>query len=206
MTTKEFVALERKLLPDLPDFEVKGTLLFIKPIGSVLRGFCFEGSSFSKESFYINVFFLPMYIPMDDLGFTFVDRLRSAESGGWESTHPNLDSDLRAAVHDRVPYLRSLCTPIDIVKAIRPKTKLPNPHVHEAFAYSLIKAGDYQSAVDVIKGIPPMVDSAVDWQRALQERVLLIQEKLQRSPEEALQQLDAWEVESFRNLKLEAYR
>jgi hypothetical protein len=49
VTTKEFVAIEKRLLPDFPGFAVKGTLMFIQPLGNTLRGFHWEPSAFSKR-------------------------------------------------------------------------------------------------------------------------------------------------------------
>ena len=72
MTTKEFIALEKSLLPDLPDFAVKGPLMFIPPAERLLRGISFEGSSFDKTSFYVTVFVMPLCIPTKHLYFNLV--------------------------------------------------------------------------------------------------------------------------------------
>ena len=53
MRAKDFVTLEKRLLPNLPNFTIKGPLLFIVPIGHTLRGFHFDGSSFDKKAFYV---------------------------------------------------------------------------------------------------------------------------------------------------------
>jgi hypothetical protein len=51
LTTREFVSLEKSLLPELPGFAIKGPLMFIPPAERLLRGISFEGSSFDKTSF-----------------------------------------------------------------------------------------------------------------------------------------------------------
>src|SRR5207249_2828862 len=75
MTTKEFIALAKSLMLDLPGFTFKGRLMFIKPVKQVLRGICFEPSAFDKRAFYVNVFALPLCVPTRHLYFNFGKRV-----------------------------------------------------------------------------------------------------------------------------------
>ena len=59
MKTREFVNLEKRLLQDLPGFAIKGSLMFISPVGHTLRGFCFDTSGFDKRAFYLWSLFMP---------------------------------------------------------------------------------------------------------------------------------------------------
>jgi hypothetical protein len=63
MKTKRFVAIGKQLLTKFPDFSVMGSLMVLRPLRDTLRGFYFESSAFSKEDFYINIFFMSLYIP-----------------------------------------------------------------------------------------------------------------------------------------------
>lgn len=51
MKTKDFAALGRRLLPALPGFRVEGDMIFMHPIAHILRGICFDGSSFDAKLF-----------------------------------------------------------------------------------------------------------------------------------------------------------
>ena len=81
MTTKEFVSLEKRLLPELPGFAIKGPLMLIRPVECMLRGISFEGSSFDKTSFYVTMFVMPLCVPTNHLYLNFGSRVRRAEGG-----------------------------------------------------------------------------------------------------------------------------
>jgi len=52
MKVREFESLFRKyLLADLPGFEQKGPLLFVRPAVHLLRAFYFDGSGFDGSGF-----------------------------------------------------------------------------------------------------------------------------------------------------------
>ena len=95
MKTRKFVDLERRLAMDFPDFAIKGTLMFLSPPIRLLRGLCFEGSSFDKTSFYVNFFVLPLCRPTDHLYFSFGGRVRCPGGGDrWNVESPNLRWEL----------------------------------------------------------------------------------------------------------------
>lgn len=75
MKKKEFERMFKQWLPELPGFAVKGHLLYKEPIGHILRGFCGEGSGFSKTDFTIHVFAQPLYEPEDFLWFSYGKRI-----------------------------------------------------------------------------------------------------------------------------------
>jgi hypothetical protein len=60
--------------------EVKGNLLFQKPIQDVLCGLCLESSGFSASAFYPNIFVQPMYEKASCLVFSIGERFR----GNWQ--------------------------------------------------------------------------------------------------------------------------
>src|ERR1700730_11760587 len=106
MKTKEFVAIEKALLPELPDFAIKGSMMLMRPVEYVLRGICFEGSDFDKTSFCVNVFALPPCVPTKHLYFIFGSRLRIAGADRWNANDPDVIAELGEAIRrDAMPFL-----------------------------------------------------------------------------------------------------
>src|SRR5579862_3328741 len=113
MKTKEFLSLEKRLLPSFPGFSVKASLMLIPPVHHTLRGFDFDASGFSKDKFYVNAFYLPLCIPQKHLSFTFGKRLKGT---GWHAAAPNLEAELIPAMKKEVQFLSSLRTPKDVLE------------------------------------------------------------------------------------------
>jgi len=208
MTTREFVALEKRLLPNLSNFVIKGRLMFIAPIARALRGFHFDPSAFSKQAFYVDMFFMPLCVPTKHVHFTFGHRVKS----GWSADDPNLETKLTLAMQEEVPFLAGLNTAIDVARALEPLTKTHNPHCHEAFAYTLLQAGEMPAALHALDTLLALIDSVkranpdVTWELEIAARALLIRDKLLDKPEDAHQQLAAWEAETVRKLGLQEFR
>jgi hypothetical protein len=207
VTTKELVAIEKRLLPAFPGFAVKGALMFIQPLGDTLRGFHWEPSAFSKNDFYVNAFFLPLYVPTKHLHFTFGRRV--GRNKRWIADTTELDNALSSEMLKEVPFLSSLRTATDVAKALEPLTKpneagYVNPHNYEALAYTLVRTGETNAAGRVIDTLLKKANLAVDWEREIASRAQLIRDKLLEVPEKAQELLAAWESETIRNLGLES--
>jgi len=73
MKKKEKIIILKEILIALGDdgtkFEINNDIAFVKPIGNCYRGICIDDSRFSKEEFYIEIFFVPLYIPTDHVYF-----------------------------------------------------------------------------------------------------------------------------------------
>jgi hypothetical protein len=204
--TKEFVMLEKRLLPDLPGFAIKGALLFIPPVEHTLRGFHFEGSDFDKTSFYVWRFFLPLTVPRNHLSFSFGNRLRIRGADRWSAEEPDFERILTKTMQDEVPLLKKLKRLEDVLEALRLlKESSKDPYKHEAFAYILARAGDIGAAEKALENLLRLLDPSVQWQRDMGNRAQLLRTKLQLSPEQAMHQLRDWEAESIRNLGLQNY-
>jgi hypothetical protein len=206
VTTKEFVVIEKRLLPDFPGFAVKGALMFIQPLGNTLRGFHWEPSAFSKRDFYVNMFFLPLYVPTKHLHFTFGHRVGGSKR--WSADSRGLENALSSEMQKEVPFLNSLETTKEVAKALEPLTKpnkvgYVNPHCYEAFAYALVQAGEMTAARDAINTLLNKVNLTVDWESEIASRAQLIRDKILDKPEKARELLAAWNSETIRNLKLE---
>lgn len=211
MRTKDFVALEKRLLPKLENFTINGPLLFIVPIGHTLRGFHFEGSSFDKHSFYVDAFFMPLYVPSQHVHFTFGHRVRDGGGDRWNTERAAFEAALEAAVQKEVPFLASLNTALDVATALKPLARRSNPHCHEAFAYALVQAGEIRAALDAIDTLLRLVESLkrvnpkLTWELEIAERAQLLKTKLTTNPKDASAQLAAWESETIRNLGLDTF-
>ncbi len=209
MRTKDFVALEKRLLLKLPNFTTKGQLLFIVPLGHTLRGFHFDGSSFDKESFYVNAFFMPLCVPSEHLQLTFGRRLRAGGGDRWSTAIPGFEAILEAAVQKEIPFLAGLRTARDVADALTPPGT--NPHCHEALAYALAQAGEIRAAVAAIDALLGLIDSVrrvnpkLTWELEIANRAQSLKTKLTENPEDAAAQLTRWEFETIRNLGLESF-
>src|SRR5215470_8624224 len=81
MQQKEFANYAKKhLLPDLQGFEVKGRFIFQVPVKEIFRGFIFDSSGFSAETFHPEAFVQPLYVPTANFTMTLGERFR----GVWE--------------------------------------------------------------------------------------------------------------------------
>jgi len=209
MRAKDFVTLEKRLLPNLPNFTIRGPLLFIVPIGHTLRGFHFDGSSFDKKAFYVNAFFMPLYVPSQHIHLTFGRRLRDGGGDRWRTDELGYETALEAAVQKEVPFLASLTTALDVANALKPLGS--NLHCHEAFAYALAQGGEIRAAVDAIDTLLEVVESVkrvnpkLTWELKIAERAQLLKAKLTANLDDAIAQLAAWESETIHNLGLESF-
>ena len=209
MKTTDFVAIEKRLLPKLPNFTIKGALLFMIPLGHTLRGFHFDGSSFDKESFYVNAFFMPLYVPSRHVHLTFGRRLRTGGGDRWSKENVGFEAALEAAVQKEVPFFAGLKTALDVANALQPPGN--NLHCHEAFAYALAQAGETRAALDAIDTMLRLIDSLkrvnsnLTWELEIAARAQLIKTKLTASPDKAIIQFAEWEAETIHNLGLETF-
>ncbi len=206
MTIKEFVVIEKRLLSDFPGFTVKGALMFIQPLGDTLRGFHWEPSAFSKSDFYVNMFFLPLYVPTKHLHFTFGHRLGGDKR--WSADSPDLKNALGSEMKKELPFLNSLKAAKEVAKALETLTKpnkvgYVNPHCYEAFAYALVQAEQIAAAGDVIETLLNKVNLTVGWESEIASRAQMIRDKLLDKSEKAQELLAAWKSETIRNLRLE---
>lgn len=204
MTTKEFVLLEKRLLPSFPGFAVKGRLMFIPPVEHTLRGFNFEPSGFNKKALYITSFFLPLCVPKKYLSYEFGNRLKGT---GWRADMADLETVLTAAMQKEVPFLNSLQTPSDVLEAIKLRVRdSKNPYHHEAAAYVLARIGEVSEAVAALDRLLQLLDLNVGWQRDMADRARALKSQLVSDPAAAQKQLDVWEAETAKNLGLEEFR
>ena len=199
MRAKEFIELEKRLLRSLPaGLAIKERMCFISPVRGTLRGFYFDPSRFDRKAFYVYMFFLPLCAPLTDIHLTFGHRI----GGSWKVDEPGCEEELTRRMQDEMAFLRDLETPRDVARALEPFASLGNPHCREAFAYSLIQAGDGKAAARALSSLLAGIDTTAPWQPEIASRVSGMQGKLSRRIQEAQEQLSQWESESIQNLGL----
>lgn len=196
MRKKDFAALGRKLLVSLPGYHVKGALIFAEPTNPILRGIAFDGSSHSKTSFYIYVFFQPLCVPAEHIHFTFGFRLTdSAGVGGWESDRPNLVTDISKSLSKQaLPFLQkvvSLEGAAETLDAMRSS----NTHVNEASAFCRILTGDTALALKRLENITGF-NREIEWQDQQASRIESMIQMLRADLEAAKQRLLIWQTET----------
>lgn len=207
MTTKEFVSLEKGLLPKLPGFAIKGPLMLIPPVVSLLRGISFEGSS-DKTSFYVNVFVMPLCVPTNYIYYNFGNRVRHVGGGDrWSIGMPKLTAELGEALKlQAVPFLSRAESLLDFVEMAKAKEFSGNRHTPNAIAFALARAGQTGQAISVLDELSSHLDPNVAWQREMADRARALRAKLVADPADAQKQLEAWEAETVLNLRLEDFR
>jgi hypothetical protein len=208
MTKKQFAALGKQLLPVLDGYEVQGWLVFRSPIDHTLRGLCFERREL-PTSFYLEVFFMPLCVPTDDITLNFGKRLGGG-SHSWDVSDPRLASALCEAVtQEAVPFLSGLESPGDVINRIR-RLRVPQDafYVQQAIAYLQARYGSVPEAIESLGRTIASLRQGLqtDWAKRFTDRAILLQDKLIEDPAAARRLLDSWEVETLRNLKLERFR
>lgn len=206
MNTREFVAIGNRLLKALPGFTIKGPLMFLAPVTTLLRGISFEPSAFDDKSFYVDKFVMPLCVPTQHLYFLFGDRIRRHGGGDrWSAEMPNLIDELELALKNQaVPFLMRAISLADFVAFAEDYSG--NPHTPKAVAFALARAGRVGEALKVIDDLVPRLDMQVEWQVEIADQLKDLKNMLVRSPSEAIRQLEAWEAESVRSLGLEEFR
>jgi hypothetical protein len=204
MKKTELEVIGKRLLPYLPGFKVKGDMLFIQPIGHTLRAIVFD-RSIASRSFYVQVLLEPLFVPTNVIGFNVGWRVGRS----WSADAPNIIAELGAALErEALPFLSVVNAPLDVACAATALDKPQDPHVQQAIAYSLARAGDAEHATVALNQLVHLLDTPTKyaWQTEMADRALALNAKIISDPMSAQRQLKSWEDESARNLGLEEFR
>jgi len=210
MKRKEFAGIEKQLLPALPEFVMKGKLMFVPPVGDFLRGVYFENSSGTND-FYLRVLYLPLFVPQEEINFIHGERLRRNNRELWHADDANLLETLREVIRDKaIPFLDRVSTLAGVLELVKSDVNSDwpryNSHHLEELAYLYIKNGEYPAALESLGRLKRDLEKETTaWVVKQRNRAQLIQEKLSQSPEAALMQLEAWKTETVNKLGLEKY-
>lgn len=204
MKNKDFVAIAERLLPDLKGFVQRTPMVILLPINHFLRAIYFESSGIDRRSFYVWVFFQPLFVPTQNVNFNLGFRLRDTEGNErWHADAPNLIATLGQALQAQaLPFLEAIGSPRAAAEMAL-SLGVTNPHVQEAVAYSLVLGGEINKAIGAIDRLIVGLDLEMPWQREIADRSQTLKYKLVSNPANALRQLQEWEILTIRSLGLE---
>ena len=206
MTKKEFITLAKQLLPVVPDAVVHGPMIAIVPMGQILRGLNFDRSGWSKTAFYVETFWLPLYVPTEHIHFTFGNRIRDSRGvDGWDTVSPAMLDELSAAIRrNALPFFDTVKTLQGVVEVARAAVaRSLNSHHHQALAYTLAKIGEVEDAVQVIDALLVRLDdTTIPWVAKQKADITAFRKILTDRPEDIDATLEGWRAETIRNLKL----
>ena len=206
MNAKDLRPIHRELLPYLPSFAARKTLLLMTPMNGMLRAVDFDASAFSKDDFYVATTVMPLCVPSDHISLLFGNRLRHRTEGEhWTRKLPNLVEDLLEAIRAQaLPFLERLRSADDF--ATMAKQFWRNPHTPKETAFVLARDGQYDRAVAIINSLLPTLNLKVGWEKGIFDDASALRRLLLTNPDEAQRKLAEWEDYTVRKLKLEAFR
>jgi hypothetical protein len=205
---REFAALGRKLALAFPELVVQGYLMFRKPLNDVLCGVAFETSGFDKNAFYLWQFFLPLYVPTTYLHFSFGERARAPGGGErWDSTAGDIILQLSLALKQQIiPFISGVETAGGVRDRVKRMKSSESARNKEAAAYSLIRMEDFSRAALELESLEiELAGSQHESDCLIRERAAELVSKLGSDTVGAQNQLDQWEVETVRSLRLEKH-
>ena len=213
MRAKDFKRLMRLLLSAYPSYKIKDSMFFDAPFTHLLRGFYFEPSGFDASAFYVNAFVFPLYVPAEDVNFTFGKRIGGPKGRRWElAEEDNMQENERVArnllgsIQDEgMPFIDIATTPAGLAEAASKIASEENPYVQQTIGYSLIMDWKYDEAVKVLNRLYLALEKTsrrMPWQTELMQRAWFLQDLLATNPSEARLTLKQWERETVKNLKL----
>ncbi len=187
-------------------------MFFAAPFTHLLRGFYFEPSGFDASAFYVNAFVFPLYVPAEDVDFTFGQRLGGPRGRRWElaeeETERVAEKLLSSIQNEGVPFIESATTPGGLVEVASKIASAENLYVQQAIGYSLIMDQKYGAAVKVLNRLYLALEKTsprMPWQTELMQRAWSLQELLATNPSEAQSTLKQWERETVKNIRLSEF-
>jgi hypothetical protein len=209
MTSRELSSLSKVFKGDLPEFDIKGPMIFKITPGGILLGLYFGSSSRAAKLLRLDAFCLPLFVPTSVVHFNYGKRI-VPEFGQWNADQPDLIERLAAAIRlNAVPFFNTVCTLEGVAKLIRSLTVpnangYKNPHGQEALAYVLVKNGEITEALAILERIQTALNkSTISWELEIKARTMSFRDQLLQNPERALVQLKVWESETTGKLGLE---
>src|SRR3954469_20006759 len=222
MNGRQIERLARKhVLPVLPAFAVRRSLVYRRPIGDLLYALSFQTSSFTSSRIFVEAFVQPLFVPEDGLSFTFGDRLgETCRDEWWDVDEENPDPTFAAMAEvvrrDALPFFRQLdgldnfCTVIPRWASATPKKlkslqSMDDPVVLEALGYAELLRGRKDEALELLNAA--VHSEQEDGEYVDAERVGSLQHMLDLVQRVGLEtgqaQLAEWRAQTIRNLKIE---
>ena len=211
--------LARKhLLPVLPGFVARRSLVYRRPVGYFLHGLSFETSSFTSSRIFVEAFVRPLYEPHDYITYTYGFRLGN---DFWDVDEqdpgPTFAAIAEAARHDALPFLDQV-TNFDEFCELVPKwaTAVPrkvmqhnnfdDPVVAEDLGYTEILRGNKADGVRLLERVVALEEENGNYSD--EQRICDVEQVLrmldERGLEAAQDLLEKWRIRTITALRLEA--
>jgi hypothetical protein len=202
----------KDLLPQFPELGCKGRLLFVTPIGQLLRGLLLESSGFRSDGGYLEAFAQPLFIPTDHFWYSVSER-EGGPSHYWEidlnDPQPSMHRLSSAIAAEGMGFLESVRDLVSYASKLQRSMlidgRLLNPHVAEPLAYSLILLGDLSGSAKTLSLIQDSLKTdavAAPWTQELGIRIGQIEEAQRSDPALAIELLNTWRIHTVTNLGL----
>lgn len=215
------------LLPDLPGFAVRRSLLFANLIGLLPTGIAFDASGFEADGAYAEAFVQPLYEPSDGIDLSYGRRLGGARFWRIDPADPGPGA---AAIHSGgLPFLRSVPGPLAFAALVeagravaartaaqiareegRPVPGPPHP-MAPGFAFpiaasSILADRRYlaRSIFEEMRSNPRDPIDAPSYRDAV-DRCAVLERLLDGPPTAAPDQLTAWRAHTLPQLRLEPW-
>jgi hypothetical protein len=202
MTRKELATVAKRLSRGLPTLGVKGSLLFLKPIGHTLRGVFLERSG-DPRGFYVWVFFQPLCVPASHTYFNLGWRLGGGTRRWNVDESVGLDGLRESILREAIPFLEAIKSPRDVALA----GKLLDPEhdgaTQRAVAYSFARAGDIPQAIrEIDRFLATGAGDEREWVIRETAEASVLKDLLLTDPGEAQRQLQQWEKQTLEAIGL----
>jgi len=214
MRNTDCYRLAKVLLPHLPGFVTnKQHEIFVCPIGNILRGFLFDSSAYSREDFYFTWFVMPICRPIEYITLSYGERLNvPGGHSGWRTDMPDLPDRLLEAMRPKaLPLLHSIQTIQDMIELIYARQnsgEVTDINDQDVIACLQILDGQFDEAMATLNKVIDHERGPYRYQWILNivERMKGLRVKLLEDPQQAVEQVKAWQDYTFKALKLEKWR
>lgn len=156
---------------------------------------------------------LPLLVPRDHVVLSFASRL----GGSWDIAEAETPEAVMKRVvayiqHQGLPFLELVVSPADFADRPELVTDCPreDPRLREPVAYSLVLTGRFDEASEAVRDLyeSECRNTTPRWPdvtAARVERLERVLAELERDPQEAVDLLRTWRLETLANLKLLEY-
>ncbi|HYR11155.1 MAG TPA: hypothetical protein VEQ60_25465 [Longimicrobium sp.] len=212
MTVKQLAALYGRYLRDaLPGTAVRRSLVYLHPVGDLLRGCHFESSGPGGTRFVVHAFVQPLYVPFPSVDLTCGTRLGPGRERWFDlASEPEervMAEVLRLIRTQAMPLFQRFAEPAHFARhgeELVSNTKAPD--FVQAVAYSHLLAGEYVRAAAQLAGMLASLQARPDlrpFEREMLRRNQQLEATLRDRPADAVADLRQWRRETLRGIGLE---
>lgn len=200
---------ESKIIPQLKGtYQFNNNLIFQYPLLDLLKGFYFEGSPSSKDIVYIWCFTQPLFVPSENIVFTFGKRLRTPEGKEQWGLMEEFEITTPPVILDTIKFAeQSFLLSVGDKKLFYDHYKSEtnqNVKILEAVCYASILLGKNESEdllIKLIKNIQSM-NLNIPWIKKIFDRVILLKENDSLKRKNIL---EGWKIKTINSLGLNSF-